>query len=608
MSQVQEIKDAISIVEIIGERIQLTAAGGYFRGLCPFHGEKSPSFFVDERIGHYRCFGCSESGDVFTFLEKYDNLTFREALEYLAERAGIKLEQNTDTAEDKLKKRTLQVLESASQYFINNLQTAPAKIARDYLEKRAMSADTIKTFGLGFASHDWRGLSSFLKSQKFSTAEIVAAGLAIEKDTGNIYDRFRERLMFPLRNHRGQVVGFSGRTLSGDETEAKYINSPETILYHKSKMLYGLVENANFIKKSGQIIVVEGEFDMLSSVQAHVNNVVAIKGSALTSDHAKIIARYVKTVCLALDSDSAGVKATAHALEVLRDFNLELKVIAVPDGKDPDDFARANPSAWREQTNKAVSPYEYFLQVAAKKYHLTAGSAVDIDTKNKVLSELVELFARIDNLLEKNHYHKKLAVLLGEDVELIGEELARRSKIAAGNLPTASKKPAAKTKTTAAGKAPTAMQKQEMYLWFLFLQLLEGDLVETRGDFFLKQITHWQSKLAEKFAGSLAAYLENTGHYPTLKAFTASLPADYQEKIAALLLSQTYTKLTLGSDLNLEWANAVRKYLDLQIKSKLADLNHELQQLDNKDNLTADDEARQSELLSEVVKLQKRLK
>ena len=610
MSQVQEIKDAVSVVEIIGERLELTPSGSYYKGLCPFHGEKSPSFFVDERIGHWRCFGCSESGDVFSFLEKYDNLTFREALEYLADRAGIKLTQFNESQDDKLRRRVLAVLEKAAAYWQENLRSSQGEKARDYLAKRATSADSIKAFSLGYASDDWRAMTTYLKEQKFTSAELVAAGLVIEKNTGNIYDRFRDRLMFPLRNHRGQIVGFSGRTLSGDETEAKYINSPETILYHKAKMLYGLSENANFIKKSGSMVVVEGEFDMLSSLQAHVDNVVAIKGSALTPEHAKIMARFVKTVLLALDSDAAGIKATAHALEVLREQNLELKVIILPAGKDPDDYAKKNPGAWREQVERAVSPYEYFLQVAVKKYKLSG--EVNIETKKLVLKELAPLFGPMDNLLEKNHYHKKLAALLHEDVEVVGRELDRLQKIGARGE-TGASKPVLERKSpvlgrfVAAGKnVPTPLQKQEMYLWFLYLQLMDGDPNEERRDFFF-ELKEWESKLAAKLAGFLRDFEKNTGHSPTLKAFTASLPADYQEKIAALLLSQTYTKLTIDANLEKEWTTALAKYQKEMARFKIKALKLALEELDSQETLDEAAEKKQTQLLTEVGQWQKKL-
>ncbi|MDR0462970.1 MAG: DNA primase, partial [Pseudomonadales bacterium] len=398
MSQVAQVKDAVSIVEIINERVALTPSGNYHRGLCPFHGEKSPSFFVDERIGHFRCFGCGESGDVLAFLEKYDSLTFREALEYLADRAGITLTKHVASSQDLLRARSLEALAAAAEFYQQNLgNSSLGQQAKNYLKNRQVSSNTIKYFGLGVATAGWQDLADHLQKKGFTRQEMVAAGLVIEKKTGGIFDRFRMRLMFPLKNHRGQVVGFSGRLLAEKEGEAKYINSPETALYHKGKMLYGLSENAQEIKKKNAMIIVEGEFDMISSYQAHVENVVAIKGSALTSDHAQIIARYTNLVYLALDGDEAGVKATHKAVSVLREVGVELKVVMSPGGQDPDDFARQDPGGWRKAVAKAVSAYEYFLIVTSKKYDLSTTTAT-LENKKTALKELAPLFATIDSL------------------------------------------------------------------------------------------------------------------------------------------------------------------------------------------------------------------
>ncbi|MDQ3007992.1 MAG: DNA primase, partial [bacterium] len=329
MSQIQEVKEASDIVALIGERIQLQRSSSNFRGLCPFHGERSPSFFVSETMQRYKCFGCGETGDVFTFLERYEAMTFGESMKYLAERAGIALTQYHSNQEDDHKEQLLAVLNLAKEYYHYLLTTHPAgEPARAYLKERGITAESIRLFQLGYSLDSWQELLSYLHGKKKFSLELLAeAGLTVSGKQNRPYDRFRGRLMFPLTNHRGQVVGFSGRILDSEAKEAKYINSPETTLYHKSQMLYGYSELFQEIRKKKEIIIVEGEVDVISSSQAHVNNVAAIKGSAFTADHLKLISRVAETLLFSLDMDSAGTAATKRAITLTKDHALDLRVI-----------------------------------------------------------------------------------------------------------------------------------------------------------------------------------------------------------------------------------------------------------------------------------------
>src|SRR5688572_30221514 len=256
--QVEVIKSKVDIVEVIGERVVLKKAGRHFKGLCPFHSEKSPSFIVSSERQSYKCFGCQEGGDVFSFLQKYDGMSFYEALETLAKRVGVTLESYRPTSQDAYRKRLLEIMSLASEYYHFLLtKHKSGEEARAYLKSRSITNDAINQFNLGYAPNSWRSVSDFLIQKKqYSLEELEAVGLVIRKDAGNFYDRFRGRVMFPLRDHKGVVVGFSGRTLSNDEKEAKYINSPETQLYSKSRMLYGLWENREQIRKENAIVLV----------------------------------------------------------------------------------------------------------------------------------------------------------------------------------------------------------------------------------------------------------------------------------------------------------------------------------------------------------------
>ncbi|OGJ41036.1 MAG: DNA primase, partial [Candidatus Pacebacteria bacterium RIFOXYC1_FULL_39_21] len=352
MSQVQQVKDATDIVQLISERVKLVRSGSSYKGLCPFHSEKSPSFFVSEQIQRYRCFGCGETGDVYDFLQKYDGLTFAESLQHLADRAGIKLKDYQRTPEDDLRERLLEILHLTKEYYHYLLtEHKQGESARKYLKERKINSASIELFQMGFAPSGWDGLIKYLHhKKKYSLDDLQQAGLIIRGGGGRFYDRFRGRIMFPLKDHRGRVVGFSGRLLDAEPKEAKYINSPETLLYHKSRLLYGFKELLSEIQKQEAVIVVEGEFDVISSAQNHVNHIVAIKGSALTSEQVKLLARIVKKIILSLDADNAGVEATKRAIEVIGDTDIELRVIDLSTleagQKDVDELARHDPQTW----------------------------------------------------------------------------------------------------------------------------------------------------------------------------------------------------------------------------------------------------------------------
>ncbi|MEK7458270.1 MAG: DNA primase, partial [Patescibacteria group bacterium] len=317
-NQVQEVKDAIDIVQMIGERVHLTKAGKSFKGLCPFHSEKSPSFFVTSDIQRYKCFGCAKSGDIFTFLEEYEGMTFAESLQELAGRAGITLERHVFTKDDVERQRLYEILSLAREYYHYILtEHKSGKPARDYLQSRGVAHETITTFKLGYALDSWDALQRYLiNKKKYTRKELLDAGLLVQGNSNRPYDRFRGRVMFPLTDTLGKVVGFSGRVLDPKAKEAKYINSPETQLYHKSELLFGYSILKPIIKKEEEVFVVEGELDALSSYQAGVKNVVAIKGSALSDQQMRLLSRTAKRVVLALDADNAGVEATIRAIEV----------------------------------------------------------------------------------------------------------------------------------------------------------------------------------------------------------------------------------------------------------------------------------------------------
>jgi DNA primase len=399
--------------------------------------------------------------------------------------------------------------------------------------------------------------------------------------------------MFPLKNHRGQVVGFSGRIMITDPNEGKYINTPETLVYHKGKMLYGLSELAQEIKKAGALIVVEGEFDLLSSVQAKVNNVAAIKGSAFTQEQAKLVSRFVKKVILALDSDQAGVAATKKAIQVLRPVGVELEVIMLQPGQDPDDLARTDPKAWREKTQATISVYDFFLTVALAQHNLK-----NIVEQKKILQELAEVYDLIDNRLEYEYYLNKLAQALNQDKEVIREDLKNWRSLGTG-VKTVAPAPTAKKPT----RQLTKLDRLEAYIWFLFLQCLADGVEVKMASDYMRQAS-WHNPYLQDLAGRLNQYLGKQAA-PTLKGWHQTLPDDLAEKIATLSLNQNFIQILTKTKLETEWAKQVLEHQQQTHKLQVTALSTELKKLDAYESLSQEQEVEKNRLLKQIMSLKK---
>jgi len=427
MDQVEEIKRKVNIVTLVGEYVDLKHTGRNHKGLCPFHGERTPSFMVNEELQIYKCFGCGAGGDVIKFLMEIEGLEFMEALEKLAKRAGIKLEKTRFDGQSGEKRRMLEIHSLAAEYYHFLLtEHKVGKEARDYLLSRGINRKIWKTFKLGFSIPVWDGLSKFLVLKKgFSEGELVRAGLSIKGKRGGIYDRFRGRVMFPLLDSGEKVVGFSGRVIPGlaRENEPKYINSPETLIYHKSQMLFGLAQARQAIRKKGQVVVVEGELDMISSFMAGVTETVAIKGSALTEHMVERLARLCNLVILALDADEAGEEALKKSIEILEKRGLEVKVVYWSDGKDPDELARKNPLLWRKLVSKPISVYEWVIKKALDRW----GTKTPEDIK-RVVKMTVPYLSKIENRVVAEVWVKRLADKLGVGKERVWEEVEKSRK------------------------------------------------------------------------------------------------------------------------------------------------------------------------------------
>ena len=412
--QIAEIKSKMDIAQLINERVSLKQRGRRFLALCPFHSEKTPSFTVSPDLGIFKCFGCGKSGDAFTFLQEYEGMSFVESLEYLAEKTGVKLERRAvDRHTADTDKKILEVNHLAAEYFHYLLtKHKVGERGREYLKSRAVTPAAIDNFFLGYAPDRWDSLFKFLSKKGYSVEIIEQSGLIVAASTHqhinsstHLYDRFRGRVIFPLRDPRGQTVGFAGRLLDPEIKEAKYINSPETSVYHKGRHLYGIFENRDAIRRADRAVLVEGELDAISSWQAGVKNILAVKGTALTSDQVRLVRRYTRNVSLALDADSAGWEALGRSLPILEDHQLNLRVITFPPGaKDPDDIARSDPKNWRRLVDKAVGVYEAIVEQTLTRVGFQTG-----EQKKTVSERLAPVIARIKNPVEQEHWINTLA-------------------------------------------------------------------------------------------------------------------------------------------------------------------------------------------------------
>ena len=428
MTDAELIKSKIDIVNFISDYITLKKAGRNYKSVCPFHSEKTPSFVVSPERGSWHCFGaCGEGGDAISFLQKWENIEFLEALKILAKKVGVKLTGFTPTDNIRQKEKLYEINHLACEFFHYLLtKHALGMRAREYLDTRRIKKEIIDTFMLGYAPNSWDSLSKYLQKKGYSPEEISLSGLTIKSDSGRFYDRFRGRVMFTLKDHRGNMIGFSGRKLAeSTDNQAKYINSPETPIYHKGSTLYGMDVTKEYIKKSGDAVIVEGEFDFLSSFQSGVVNIVAIKGSALTEDQVLLLKRYTENLILALDSDFAGNEAARRGIEVADNTGLTVKVVKLLYGKDPAECVEKSPHLWKESVEKAVPIYEFVIDTALSKYDKSTANG-----KKKIGDDVLPLLAKIQNPIIQSHYIKRLTRELEvneESIEILIRRLAKNT-------------------------------------------------------------------------------------------------------------------------------------------------------------------------------------
>ena len=419
-NQIEEVKSKTDIVSLLSEYLELKKAGRNYKTNCPFHGEKTPSFMISPELQMYKCFGCGKSGDVFTFLEEHEGMEFGEALKYLADRAGVKLVSFKTEASSE-REKIIEINKNTLNFYDYVLNSHPSgKKILDYLTKdRGLSLDMIKLFKIGYSPESFSALFKYLnQKKKFKPEDLKLTGLLV----GRGIDRFKGRVIFPLFDHRGNVIGFAGRILPWMKQDmAKYINSPDTPAYHKSKVLYGLDITKSYIRDEKYAVVVEGELDMISTYTSGIKNVIAIKGSALTEDQIRLIGRFAKKIVLCLDSDFAGDEAAKRGAILAENLGFEVRVARLEGYKDPDEIARKEPEKLKKAIDEAIPIWDFLIESAIEKYGTTDG-----EDKKKISTEISPILASINDKIVQAHYIEVLARKLSVPVEAVTDEVTKK--------------------------------------------------------------------------------------------------------------------------------------------------------------------------------------
>jgi DNA primase len=445
-STVEKIKDRLGVVDVISKYLRLEKAGLNYRARCPFHNEKTPSFFVSPARGSWHCFGCNKGGDILSFVEEIEGVDFIGALKILAPWAGVELE-SYDRGDNEEKNRLLTILDKATDFFSEELAGAPG--ALDYLKSRGLTEETIRSWRLGLAPALWRHASDKLNQLGFKDEEMEQTGLLVKPASGagikgqRFYERFRSRLMFPIFDPAGRVVGFSGRIFNGKEDEAKYINTPETTLYDKSRLLYGYDRAKLAIRAENRAVLVEGQMDLVLSHQAGVTEAVAVSGTALTIEHLRQLKRLTDNLVMSFDQDLAGINAARRAVDMALALGFEVKAALLPAGQDPADVIKANPQQFKTAVDEAKHIIDFYLAVLGRAGHSPR------ELNRLVSREVAPYVKRLPNALDQAHFVTKIASFLNVPEEPVWAEVRR---VAVAPVETTVVDQAVKVPTTRAAK------------------------------------------------------------------------------------------------------------------------------------------------------------
>lgn len=584
-NQVEEIKQKLDIVSVISTFVPIQKRGRHFTACCPFHQEKSPSFIVSQDLQIFKCFGCGKSGDVFTFIQEYDRVDFREALEILAKIAGVTLIKNDNTSREESHQKRLVTLNNEIAKFYNYiLLTHPVgKEALDYVLNRGITRETIDKFKIGFAPPNSQLIVNYLLKKNFTGDELVATGTFAENKFGpkGYYDRFQDRLIFPLADYRDRILGFSGRILPSAKNPnlAKYINSPETEIYHKSHMLFGLNVTKDSIRRNNAVIVTEGEFDMISPFQIGIDNVVALKGTAFTLDQLQLLKRYTDTLILGLDSDFAGNNAARKSIELADSLEFDIQVLLLGDKyKDPDEAVKGDPEFFKSQLKKTVPVWDFIIQSVVQSHEVNT-----IKGKKEILSIVLPFLLKITNSVIRADYFKKLANEIGSDVDSIYDE-AR--KIAFPQPSIQSQRFEKPLSVVEVEIANTRLEKLEELLITLIIGSRQPVALSKRLEKYLLDLK------TRRFQIIVQALLAASSFEP--QAFQSTLAAEIRPLFQSLFITATQNELASEDRLK-EIKNVVNQIALINIEEKINQNSLKIAQLEsqNQDTSQLDEETNQ---------------
>ncbi|MBI2599812.1 DNA primase [Candidatus Daviesbacteria bacterium] len=562
MDETELIKQKLNIVDLISEYLTLKKAGVNFKATCPFHNEKTPSFVVSPERQIWHCFGCQKGGDIFTFLIEKEGMEFKEALELLAKKAGITLKQTASKKD--FKERLFEVNLKAQEFYRYILtKHTLGKKALEYLQKRGVTNASIEEFGLGYAPNSWESLTKVLLKRGFTIAEIIAAGLAVPSKMGG-YDRFRGRITFPLIDGKDHLRGFSGRVLYPQEP--KYINTPQTPIFDKSTFLFGINLAKAEIRNKKEVVLVEGEMDVILSHQAGFKNVVASKGTALTEGQIDLLKKYTENLSLCFDMDLAGDTASRRGIEMAEKAGLNIKVVEIVGGKDAAEVIKEDPNLWQKATQEAVPIYDYYISSTAKRYDVKQGA----DLK-KIGQELIPVWAKIPDDLVKERYIQKLAAFLKTDEDIL------RKAVKKAEQPAQTKFTEVLHQSTKQDNVVGARSRRELLEEYLVALLLHApkDLVFVPNfpeTLFLKETFRQIYVL-------LVLYLDSISFKSkafNINEFSVNLPKELAAEVDRLYLTELDDKLVEGKNWQKEVTGVVSELKKALIKASLEKLALEI--------------------------------
>lgn len=585
--QVAEIKDKIDIIDLVSTYIPLKKAGKNYKALCPFHSEKTPSFMVSPELQIYKCFGCSKAGDVYSFLQEIEGYDFSESLQVLAEKAGVKLKKlRIDEAQEK-KDKIFGINQIAGDFYSYILTSHRiGKKALNYLKKRGINEESIAEFGLGYSPKSWEALGKFLASKKFIISDIVASGLAVPKERGKgYYDRFRGRIMFPFKSPTGKVLGFAGRVLDPDgkglpagRQEAKYVNTPETLIFNKSSLLYGFDIAKKHIKSEKSAILVEGQTDVISAHQEGFKNVVASGGTSLTNPQVRLLKRFTDDLIISYDADQAGIQASKRGIDLATGAGLNVKVMLIPEGfNDVDEVVRKGPNKLKQLIENAENIYDFYFRKVFSEFN-----PADPIGKKKISKVLLPILKEITDSVEKAHYIRKLSVELDVPEDSL---ITSMEKLDDKSVEEVSLRAPGDTLSDRIVSAP------EEYMISL---LLKSPLnIAKKGVRKLAQKDFTNKDLSEIFS-MLKSYIIKRKKAFDIKGFYAKLRDSLRQRVESLyLLDLSFDKLGLYED---QIENLISEETENTIKIlKKETVKRELKELGRKIKL-AESEGKKAEL------------